>query len=386
MASTALKIVCLVGSGFATALIYTRARDIQQQDRCSQQPELGAGITQLTRSERRFLQFASVEYGRQIYMTPQDFLQSVLERYPVPCLRRRILTQEEISRFQSALSLVQRNSASFFRNATDKGIISFMEYLFLISVLTRPEAGFRLTFSMFDVDGNQRINRKEFLIAQKLLGNTLRQRKVTEDVRKTLGKLEDSKTLTMLQVHFFGKDGNNSLVYEDFHRFMNNLQSEILQIEFGRYSLHGDAISNEDFARILLRYTHLQPHQYETFLRRLHILDNHRQVSYAEFEQFCQVLHNLEDFALAMRTFHSLTGNITREELSRAVRIFSGSGTEIDHPIDIVFAMFDEEGDGRMSYDKFLLVINNRFRYLGDRKLVGWKAFKRCCRREARRD
>ena len=33
----------------------------------------------LTAREKRFLKFASVEYNGQIYMTPQDFLDSVVE-------------------------------------------------------------------------------------------------------------------------------------------------------------------------------------------------------------------------------------------------------------------------------------------------------------------
>ena len=36
----------------------------------------------LTSRERRFLRFASVEYDGQLYMTPQDFLESVVEAEP----------------------------------------------------------------------------------------------------------------------------------------------------------------------------------------------------------------------------------------------------------------------------------------------------------------
>jgi len=36
----------------------------------------------LTARERRFIKFASVEYDDQLYMTPQDFLDSVVEQEP----------------------------------------------------------------------------------------------------------------------------------------------------------------------------------------------------------------------------------------------------------------------------------------------------------------
>ncbi len=41
-----------------------------------------------TQRELRFLSFASVEYEGQIYMTPQDFLESVTEEVP----RRKFLS------------------------------------------------------------------------------------------------------------------------------------------------------------------------------------------------------------------------------------------------------------------------------------------------------
>ena len=47
------------------------------------------------------------------------------------------------------------------------------------------------------------------------------------------------------------------LKYDDFHRFMANLQSEVIELEFLEFSKGMVTISEEDFARILLRYTNL---------------------------------------------------------------------------------------------------------------------------------
>lgn len=64
---------------------------------------------------------------------------------------------------------------------------------------------------------------------------------------------------TTLLVHFFGKKGTNMLKYEDFRRFMENLQTEVLEMEFQEFAKGATTISEIDFARILLRYTHLDP-------------------------------------------------------------------------------------------------------------------------------
>uniref|UniRef100_A0A1B0GKY8 Uncharacterized protein n=2 Tax=Lutzomyia longipalpis TaxID=7200 RepID=A0A1B0GKY8_LUTLO len=45
----------------------------------------------LTSRERRFINFASVEIDGQLYMTPQDFLDSVVEQEPRPRLKRKSL-------------------------------------------------------------------------------------------------------------------------------------------------------------------------------------------------------------------------------------------------------------------------------------------------------
>lgn len=65
------------------------------------------------------------------------------------------------------------------------------------------------------------------------------------------------KVDTTLQVHFFGKKGNQDLHYEGFYKFMDNLQTEVLELEFYEFSKGNIAITEIDFAKILLRYTYL---------------------------------------------------------------------------------------------------------------------------------
>lgn len=50
--------------------------------------------------EKRFIKFASVEYDGQLYMTPQDFLDSVVESEP----RREYILQNQLSIDRVAIS------------------------------------------------------------------------------------------------------------------------------------------------------------------------------------------------------------------------------------------------------------------------------------------
>ncbi|XP_078741412.1 calcium uptake protein 3, mitochondrial-like [Lampetra fluviatilis] len=141
---------------------------------------------------------------------------------------------------------------------------------------------------MFDTDGNQRIDKKEFLVLEEIFrkknekkfeheqdedtallylqlygyrhplihkmlvargGVPGPERSCWQTLRRGTNRLffsreseamDDYVTVdTTLLVHFFGKKGNAELSYLDFHRFMDELQTEVLELEFLAYSVHG---------------------------------------------------------------------------------------------------------------------------------------------------
>lgn len=126
------------------------------------------------------------------------------------------------------------------------------------------------------------------------------------------------KVDTTLQIHFFGKKGNKELQFEGFKNFMQNLQTEVLEIEFCEFSKGHERISEVDFAKILLRYTYLDTDEYDSYLDRL--LDREtkeRGVSFEEFKAFCQFLNNLDDFAIAMRMY-----TLADQAISKGIRFY----------------------------------------------------------------
>ncbi len=68
-----LTVECFV---METIRSYFQEHDNKEHDR-----EQKAAVVQ-TQRELRFLSFASVEYEGNVYMTPQDFLESVMEEAP----------------------------------------------------------------------------------------------------------------------------------------------------------------------------------------------------------------------------------------------------------------------------------------------------------------
>lgn len=85
---------------------------------------------------------------------------------------------------------------------------------------------------------------------------------------------------------------------------MDNLQTEVLELEFNEFSKGNVAITENDFAKILLRYTYLNTEEYDAYLERLmDRIKKERGITFDEFRDFCRFLNNLEDFAIAMRMY-----------------------------------------------------------------------------------
>ncbi|XP_045454621.1 calcium uptake protein 3, mitochondrial [Melitaea cinxia] len=411
---------CAVGGGILLYAANIKNRGTVYALKAKQPEELTKSV-KLTSRERRFIKFASVEHGGQLYMTPQDFLESVVEQEPRPRLKRRILTTKEIEQLRDQVPPLKKGSPQMFRNMRDKGIISYTEYLFLLSILTKPASGFRIAFNMFDTDGNQRVDKNEFLVLLALVSpSALREKIQREEQPKkkpsTMEKIfsfawkgkrgvavegdegrphdafvNDEQGLqrrhsvdTLLQIHFFGKKGTNDLKFEGFRQFMENLQTEVLELEFHEFSKGHETISEVDFAKILLRYTYLDTDEYDMYLDRL--LDRgavDRGISFEEFKTFCQFLNNLEDFTIAMRMYTLADHPISKEEFQRAVLICTGVA-QSPQLVGTVFAIFDADGDGRLSYKEFIAIMKDRLHrgFKSYAKNEGWEAFKTCVKQE----
>ncbi|KQS38745.1 calcium uptake protein 3, mitochondrial isoform X7 [Drosophila erecta] len=374
----------------------------------------------LTARERRFIKFASVEYDDQLYMTPQDFLDSVVEQEPRPRLKRRQLSSDEVDKYKENTPALKKGSTRLFRNLRDKGIVSYTEYLFLLSILTKPKSGFRIAFNMFDTDGNQRVDKDEFLVIISILAGALKDTQNVDPQTKQImerifsgawkekhGEHEPEEELatptplenyvndgeglqrrhmvpTTLQLHFFGKRGTGVINYDNFYRFMDNLQTEVLELEFHEFSKGNSVISELDFAKILLRYTYLATDEYDVFLERLlERVKDEKGISFHDFRDFCHFLNNLDDFTIAMRMYTLADRAISKDEFSRAVKICTGYKLS-PHLIDTVFAIFDADGDGLLSYKEFIAIMKDRLHrgFKSVAKSEGWDAFKYCVRNE----
>ncbi|XP_073439711.1 calcium uptake protein 3, mitochondrial isoform X6 [Dendrobates tinctorius] len=336
--------------------------------------------------EQRFRVFASLEFEGQLYMTPRDFLESVTTDEPRNSKKWRSLSRQDLNQLLLDTPPVWKGSSRFFRTLGDKGMVSYTEYLFLLCILTKPHAGFKIAFNMFDTDGNQMVDREEFLVLQEIFRkkNEKKERKGEEEKCAQLGadELTSSMIHTTLLVHFFGKKGKIELNFEDFYRFMDNLQTEVLEIEFLSYSKGMSTISEEDFARILLRYTNVE--NTSSYLENVRFrIPEEKGISFDEFRSFFQFLNNLEDFAIAMQMYNFANRSIGQDEFKRAVYVATGLKLS-PHLVNTVFKIFDVDRDDQLSYKEFIGIMKDRLHrgFRGYSTVQKYTTFRACLKKQ----
>ncbi|XP_067354681.1 calcium uptake protein 3, mitochondrial isoform X11 [Channa argus] len=374
------------------------------------------GDVHMSSHEHRFRMFSSVEYEGQVYMTPQNFIESVTMSEPRNKRPWRSLTKQELEKILSETPPVWRGSSKLFRNLRERGIISYTEYLFLLCILTKPHAGFKIAFNMFDADGNQMVDKREFLVLQEIFRKKNEKKGRKGDAEKSaqlvlkkesqefvarsywdvlrrstsqvlfsdlVERADESITIdTTLLVHFFGKKGKAELTFDDFYRFMDNLQTEVLEIEFLTYSKGMTTISEEDFAKILLRFTNVD--NISAYLENVRqCIPDEKGITFDEFRSFFQFLNNLEDFAIAMQMYNFAARSIGQDEFARAVYVATGLKLT-RHLVNTIFKIFDVDHDDQLSYKEFIGIMKDRLH----RGARGYKAveratsFKSCLKKE----
>ncbi|XP_014187381.1 calcium uptake protein 3, mitochondrial isoform X2 [Haplochromis burtoni] len=357
---------------------------------------LDDGDAYMSSYENRFRLFSSVEYEGQLYMTPLNFIESVTLSEPKSRRVCKSLTKKELDKMLADTPPVWKGSSNLFRNLCERGVISYTEYLFLLCILTKPHAGFRIAFNMFDADGNEMVDKREFLVLEEIFRKKKDRKDITEDMqRQDQQSLQlygnhksqarsnvDLKSETTLLVHFFGKKGKAELKFEDFYKFMDNLQTEVLEIEFLSYSKGMPTIGEEDFAQVLLRYTNVE--DVSGYLENMrHSIPDEKGITFEEFRSFFQFLNNLEDFTIAMQMYNFANRSTGQEEFARAVYVATGIKLT-PHLVSTVFRIFDEDHDNKLSHREFVGVMKDRLhrRAGGVRVEEKFVSFKSCMKKK----
>lgn len=296
----------------------------------------------------------------EIYMTPEDFLRSITPGAQQP----EGLGLDQFKRYDAKSTChsmeLELEPDSIFYKLGSRGLISFSDYIFLLTIMSTSSRQFQIAFQMFDFNGDGAVDSEEFekvsaLIRQQTsIGIRHRDHGTTGNTLRGIN--------SALSTYFFGPKLDQKLTIEKFLDFQSQLQREILCLEFRRKGPDENGLIREtDLAQLLLVYGGYSPNRKLKMLRRVKkkFEQDPKGVTLNDFLQLYQLLSAIQDVDTALTFYHIAGASIDPATLKHVARTVAKVQLS-DHVIDVVFTLFDDNNDGQLSNKEFVAVMKAR--------------------------
>ncbi|XP_051273874.1 calcium uptake protein 1, mitochondrial isoform X1 [Dicentrarchus labrax] len=321
------------------------------------------------------------EHGdTEVYMTPQDFIRSITPNEKQP--ENLGLDQFVVKRYDGKTEVTPRGLSvaqpptppkkiaqerekfadedSIFFTLGECGLISFSDYIFLTTVLSTPQRNFEIAFKMFDLNGDGEVDLEEFdqvqsiIRSQTSMGMRHRDRSTTGNTLKTAG------CSSALTTYFFGEDLKGKLTIGSFLEFQRKLQHDVLKLEFERNDPVNGRITERQFGGMLLAYSGVQSRKLKQMQKGLKKMFKDAQgITFEEVENFFTFLKNVNDVDTALSFYHMAGASIDKVTMKQVARTVAKVELS-DHVCDVVFALFDCDGNGELSNKEFIAIMKQR--------------------------
>ncbi|XP_028844400.1 calcium uptake protein 1, mitochondrial isoform X2 [Denticeps clupeoides] len=302
----------------------------------------------------------------EVYMTPQDFVRSITPNEKQPenlGLDQFMVKRYDGKDFWQKIAQERERFAdedSIFYKLGECGLISFSDYIFLTTVLSTPQRNFEIAFKMFDLNGDGEVDLEEFeqvqsiIRSQTSMGMRHRDRSTTGNTLKTAG------CSSALTTYFFGADLKGKLTIGNFLQFQRKLQHDVLKLEFERNDPVDGHISERQFGGMLLAYSGVQSRKLKQMQKGLKKMFKDAQgITFEEVESFFTFLKNVNDVDTALSFYHMAGASIDKATMKQVARTVAKVELS-DHVCDVVFALFDCDGNGELSNKEFIAIMKQR--------------------------
>ncbi|XP_028323910.1 calcium uptake protein 1, mitochondrial isoform X3 [Gouania willdenowi] len=307
------------------------------------------------------------EHGdAEVYMTPQDFIRSITPNEKQPenlGLDQFVVKRYDGKDFWQKIAQEREKFAdedSIFYTLGECGLISFSDYIFLTTVLSTPQRNFEIAFKMFDLNGDGEVDLEEFeqvqsiIRSQTSMGMRHRDRSTTGNTLKTAG------CSSALTTYFFGEDLKGKLTIGSFLKFQRKLQHDVLKLEFERNDPADGRITERQFGGMLLAYSGVQSRKLKQMQKGLKKMFKDAQgITFEEVENFFTFLKNVNDVDTALSFYHMAGASIDKVTMKQVARTVAKVELS-DHVCDVVFALFDCDGNGELSNKEFIAIMKQR--------------------------
>ncbi|XP_068927177.1 calcium uptake protein 1, mitochondrial isoform X2 [Petaurus breviceps papuanus] len=296
----------------------------------------------------------------EVFMTPQDFVRSITPNEKQP--EHLGLDQYIVKRFDGKISQEREKFAdegSIFYTLGECGLISFSDYIFLTTVLSTPQRNFEIAFKMFDLNGDGEVDMEEFEQVQSIIRSQTSMGMRHRD-RSTTGNTLKPGLCSALTTYFFGADLKGKLTIKNFLEFQRKLQHDVLRLEFERQDPVNGRITERQFGGMLLAYSGVQSKKLKVMQKQLkkHFKDG-KGLTFEEVENFFTFLKNINDVDTALSFYHMAGASLDKVTMQQVAKTVAKVELS-DHVCDVVFALFDCDGNGELSNKEFVSIMKQR--------------------------
>ncbi|XP_026985735.1 calcium uptake protein 1, mitochondrial isoform X1 [Sagmatias obliquidens] len=323
------------------------------------------------------------EHGEsEVFMTPQDFVRSItpnekqpehlgLDQYTIKRFDGKFLKVSSMSPLSLWFGSKSENrkiaqerekfadEGSIFYTLGECGLISFSDYIFLTTVLSTPQRNFEIAFKMFDLNGDGEVDMEEFEQVQSIIRSQTSMGMRHRD-RSTTGNTLKSGLCSALTTYFFGADLKGKLTIKNFLEFQRKLQHDVLKLEFERHDPVDGRITERQFGGMLLAYSGVQSKKLTAMQKQLkkHFKEG-KGLTFQEVENFFTFLKNINDVDTALSFYHMAGASLDKVTMQQVARTVAKVELS-DHVCDVVFALFDCDGNGELSNKEFVSIMKQR--------------------------
>ncbi|XP_023402830.1 calcium uptake protein 1, mitochondrial isoform X3 [Loxodonta africana] len=178
--------------------------------------------------------------------------------------------------------------------------------------------------------------------------------------RSTTGNTLKSGLCSALTTYFFGADLKGKLTIKNFLEFQRKLQHDVLKLEFERNDPVDGRITERQFGGMLLAYSGVQSKKLTAMQKQLkkHFKEG-KGLTFEEVENFFTFLKNINDVDTALSFYHMAGASLDKVTMQQVARTVAQVALS-DHVCDVVFALFDCDGNGELSNKEFVSIMKQR--------------------------